>query len=259
VRRAFADHFSPLAAAYAAARPSYPAALFAHLSTVAPGRRRAWDCGTGNGQAALALAGWFDEITATDASAEQLARAPAHAAVTYRVAAAEASGLPSASMDLVTVAQALHWFDPPAFFEEARRVLVPGGIVAVWCYGLQQVGHAELDELLERFYHETVGPYWAPERRLVETGYRTIPFPFDELAAPAFEMAHRWSLAELLAYIRTWSATAKFVSAEGYDPVAPLSDRLRPLWRGDGAGDGRRCVRWPLSLRVGRCTRCPEP
>ena len=190
-------------------------------------------------------------MTATDASAEQLGQAPAHPRVTYRVAQAEASGLPAASMDLVTVAQALHWFDIDAFFGEARRALVPGGIVAVWCYGLQRVGDEELDRLLEHFYHETVGAYWAPERRLVETGYRTIPFRFDELAPPAFEMEHQWTLSELLAYLRTWSATVRFAASEGFDPVEPLAARLRPLWCG-GAPGLRRRVRWPLSLRLGR-------
>lgn len=156
-------------------------------------------------------------------------------------------------MDLVTVAQALHWFDVTAFFEAARRALAPGGVLAVWCYGLQRVGDERVDAMLERFYHETVGPYWLPERRLVETGYRTLPFPFDELAAPALEMVHDWTLAELTAYLRTWSATVRFVRSEGYDPVAPLAHRLAPLW--DGGSGPRRRIRWPLSLRLGRSPR----
>jgi SAM-dependent methyltransferase len=249
----FADHFSSLAPAYAAARPRYPPALFAYLASLAPSRRRAWDCGAGSGQAALELAAFFDEVTATDASAEQLAQMPSHPRVTRRAAPAEASGIPAASMDLVTVAQALHWFDVTAFFKAARRALAPGGVLAVWCYGLQRVGDDDIDVMLERFYHETVGPYWLPERRLVETGYRTLPFPFDELPAPALEMAHDWTLAELAAYLHTWSATARFVLSEGYDPVAPLADRLAPLW-GSVSG-ARRRIRWPLSLRLGRSPR----
>lgn len=205
----------------------------------------------------MGLAEHFGEVMATDPSPEQLAAARAHARVTYRVAAAEASGIPSASMDLVTAAQALHWFEVAPFFEEATRALVPGGVLAVWCYGLQRVGEQRMDRLLESFYHERVGPYWSPERRLVETGYRTLPFPFDELVALEFEMAHEWTLGELLAYIRTWSATARFVLSEGCDPVEPLAARLGPLW--GHAPDVRRRVRWPLTLRVGRSPRPPSP
>jgi SAM-dependent methyltransferase len=205
----------------------------------------------------LGLAEFFHEVTATDLSARQLAEAGAHARVTYRVAAAEASGIPSGSMDLVTAAQALHWFDVASFFEEATRTLAPSGVLAVWCYGLQRVGEERMDHLLGSFYHERVGPYWFPERRLVETGYRTLPFPFDELVAPEFELVQEWTLGELLAYIRTWSATARFVLSEGYDPVEPLAARLAPLW-GSAAGVRRR-VRWPLTLRVGRTPRPLSP
>jgi SAM-dependent methyltransferase len=191
-------------------------------------------------------------VIGTDASASQLAQAAAHPGVTYRVAPAEASGLPDESVDLVTVAQALHWLDPAGFYQEARRVLAPGGVVAVWCYGLQRVDDAPVDRVLQHFYRSVVGPYWAPERRLVETGYRTLAFPFDELPAPAFEMAHDWGLAELLAYLRTWSATARFVAERGYDPVAPVAAELAPLW---GLANVPRRVRWPLSLRIGTSRR----
>ena len=244
----FADHFSALASSYAAARPTYPAPLFAHLAREAPGQGRAWDCAAGSGQATLELAPYFAEVLATDASAAQLAQAPACPGVTYRVAPAEASGLPDASVDLVTVAQALHWIDLPAFYAEVRRVLVPDGVLAVWCYGLQRLDHAPVDRLLEHFYREVVGPYWAPERRLVETGYRTIDFPFDERPSPPFDMGLDWTLQDLLAYVRTWSATAGFVRERGYDPVEQLGVDLAGPW----GPVARRRVRWPLSLRIGR-------
>jgi ubiquinone/menaquinone biosynthesis C-methylase UbiE len=245
----FPDHFTSVAKAYAAARPTYPPALFDHLASLARSRSHAWDCAAGNGQAAVALASRFARVTASDASAAQIARAPRHPGITYRVALAHDSGLPDGSVDLVTVAQALHWIDLPPFYDEVSRVLVPDGLIAVWCYGLQRVDDAAIDRRLEHFYGSVVGPYWAPERKLVETGYRTVPFPFSELASPPFEMAHEWLLAELLAYLRTWSATAAFGKARGFDPVVPFGDELAPLW---GPADRRRRVRWPLSLRMGR-------
>jgi SAM-dependent methyltransferase len=249
---AFSDHFSALAPAYAAARPTYPAALFDYLASLAPARHHAWDCAAGNGQATVALAAHFARVTATDASAAQLAQAPAHTAITWRVGLAHDSGLDDASVDLVTVAQALHWIDLPPFYDEVRRVLVPDGLLAVWCYGIQWVEDAAINPRLQEFYESVIGPYWAPERALVETGYRSVPFPFDELAAPEFEMAHDWLLGELLAYIRTWSATAAFVTARGFDPVTPFGESLAPHW---GPSDVRRRVRWPLSLRIGRPRR----
>jgi SAM-dependent methyltransferase len=248
----FSDHFSSVAEAYAAARPTYPPALFDHLAGLTPSRGHAWDCAAGNGQATLALAERFAHVTATDASAAQLAQAPRHPGVTYRVGLAQESGLAGASVDLVTVAQALHWLDLSRFYEEVARVLVADGILAVWCYGLQRLDDDRVDEQLAGFYGSVVGPYWAPERTLVETGYRTVPFPFEELEAPTFEMVHEWRLSELLAYLRTWSATAAFVKARGFDPVSGLAEELAPAW---GGADRPRRVRWPLSLRIGRPRR----
>ncbi len=244
----FSDHFSSVAEAYAAARPTYPAALFDYLAGLAPSHAHAWDCAAGNGQATLALAARFARVTATDASAAQLAQAPRHSGVAYREALAQESGLADASVDLVTVAQALHWIDLPRFYQEVARVLVADGVLAVWCYGLQRLDDEALDARLAHFYGSVVGPYWAPERKLVETGYRTVPFPFEELEAPAFEMAQEWLLPELLAYLRTWSATAAFVKAQGVDPVTALAAELEPIW---GPTGRRRRVRWPLSLRIG--------
>jgi SAM-dependent methyltransferase len=251
VSAGFADHFSAVADAYAAARPTYPPSLFDHLAAQAPSRAQAWDCAAGNGQATLPLAERFERVTATDASAAQLSKAPAHPRISYRVSSAQESGLPGRSVDLVTVAQALHWLDLAPFYQEVSRVLAPGGVLAVWCYGLQRLDDPEIDRLLEHFYADVVGPYWAPARALVETGYRTVPFPFEELPAPSFEMTHDWRLADLLAYIRTWSATAAYTAARGRDPVVPLGEALASHW---GSAE-RRAVRWPLSLRLGRSGR----
>jgi SAM-dependent methyltransferase len=189
-------------------------------------------------------------VVGTDASAEQVAEMAAHPRVRRYAAPADASGLPDDSVDLVTVAQALHWFSLPAFWTEARRVLRDGGIVAVWSYGIQHVDQVEVDRRLQAFYGGIVGPYWAPERRLVETGYRTLDFPFEELDPPPFDMALEWTLPELLAYVRTWSATNRFLKERGFDPVDQLGQELGPHW-----GAGVRRVSWPLSLRVGRSRR----
>ncbi|HKT61449.1 MAG TPA: class I SAM-dependent methyltransferase [Gemmatimonadales bacterium] len=243
----FADHFSAIAADYAAARPTYPRELFAYLAELAPSRTRAWDCAAGNGQATLPLADQFEEVIATDASAEQIGQMPPHPRIRRYASPAEVSGLEGGAVDLVTVAQALHWLPLPAFWDETRRVLRAGGVVAVWTYGNQRVDQPDIDQRLESFYRSVVGPYWPPERRLVETGYRTIAFPFAELEPPGFDMALEWSLPALLAYVRTWSATNRFLNERGFDPVIALGRELEPYW-----GEGVRRVRWPLSLRVGR-------
>lgn len=244
----FKDRFSGHASDYSRYRPTYPRALFVYLSELAPTKRRAWDCGTGNGQAALGLAEFFGEIIATDASAQQIESATRHQRVTYAVAPDVRSGLADHSIDLVTIAQALHWFDHPAFFAEAQRVLTANGIIAAWCYDLLRVS-PKLDPLIDHFYWTTVGPYWDSERKLLESGYRTIDFPFAELSPPAFVMEADWSLGELLGYLRTWSAVKKFQAARGFDPVSELAEAVAPEW---GEPEQKRTVRWPLQMRVGR-------
>ena len=245
----FIDHFGAQAAAYAAYRPSYPPTLFAYLADAAPARKLAWDCGTGSGQAATALAGHFEQVIGTDASAAQIAAAISHSRVRYLVAAAESSGLRDASVDLCTVAQALHWFNLERFYAEVRRVLVPGGILAAWTYSALNIDEETIDKHLQNFYSGTMGPYWPRERRLVESGYRALPFPFEDIEAPPFALHADWSLDSLLGYIRTWTAVSRYVLERGNDPVSELDATLRPLW---GPADRRRRVYWPMSLRLGR-------
>ena len=206
----FADHFSGVSAGYATFRPRYPDALFDLLAAAAPAREAAWDCATGNGQAALGLARHFTHVVATDASEAQIAHATPHPRVTYRVASAEASDLPDGSVDLVTAAQAVHWFDRPRFWAEARRVLRPKGVVAVWTYWFFSLT-PELDTIVQRFYKDTVGPFWPPERKVTEDRYRTIEFPFAEFPVPEFTIEQQVTLDDVAGYIRTWSATRGFV------------------------------------------------
>ena len=248
----FRDHFSSLTAQYAAFRPRYPAALFDYLVQVSPAADAAWDCACGSGQATLALAERFASVIATDASAAQIGAAPAHPKVTYRVARAEASGIDGASIDLIIVAQALHWFDLPEFYAEVRRVLRPGGVLAVWTYGAVQQVDPHIDPLIQELYRDILGPWWPPERRLVDEGYRTLDFPFEEWAPPAFSMEHRWSLPQLLGYFRSWSATGRYVAHHGIDPIAAFGERLRRVW---GDPQQERTVKWPLSMRIGRMHR----
>ncbi|MEO8432733.1 MAG: class I SAM-dependent methyltransferase [Acidobacteriota bacterium] len=244
----FSDHFSGHADDYARYRPDYPKELFGHLSGLSPSRQRAWDCATGNGQAALALAEVFEEVVATDASSRQLEAAAPDPRIRYAVAPAEDSGLPAGSVDLVTVAQALHWFDRLRFWEEARRVLRPRGVIAVWAYDLLRVTE-EIDATVLRLYRDVVGAYWPPGRTLVEAGYRKLEFPFEEIEAPPFEMEKSWTLPELVGYLRTWSATRRFVASRREDPIRVVAEDLERAW-----GDPRaaRTVRWDLDLRVGR-------
>jgi SAM-dependent methyltransferase len=249
---AFKDHFSGNSADYAAYRPAYPAELFAWLATQVPGHAQAWDCATGSGQAALGLAPYFQSVVATDASADQIAQARPHARVSYRVAPAEASGLQAASADLVTVAQAAHWFDLPAFHAEVKRVLKPGGALAIWCYERLRIEPA-LDEVIEDFYGRQLDAYWPPERRHVEAGYRDMDFPYMELPVPAFAMEAAWNLDQLMGYFATWSAVKAYRRALGLDPLPALRDRLATAWLVSGVSLATaKNIKWPLSLRFGR-------
>src|SRR5437773_6418592 len=196
--RPFHDHFSEIAQRYANFRPRYPAALFDWLATLVQRNSSVWDCACGNGQAALDLATRLDRVVATDASREQIASATARPNVEYRVAPAEQSGLPDQSVALITVAAAIHWFDRERFYAEARRVLRPNGVLAAWAYRIVEVEGDAVNQLVQEFYFNTVGPHWPPERKLVEEGYRTISYPFVEIAAPTFRMEVRWTLDQLL-------------------------------------------------------------
>jgi len=249
----FKDHFSKQAAGYAKFRPRYPQQLFDYLGSIAPSRQLAWDCGTGNGQAAVGLASLFDRVIATDASEKQIASAQSHKIVEYRVAPAENSGIESETLDLIMVAQALHWFDLDRFCAEAQRVLKLDGVLAASAYNLLQIEPA-IDEIVNRYYYEVVGPFWPPERKLVEQ-FSDLPFPFQEIDPSKFEMTAQWNLDHLLGYLQTWSSTQRFIAANKRDPLEAIADDLRAAW-GD-PGQMRKVV-WPLILRVG-INAMPKP
>ncbi len=247
--------FTRVAHAYAKFRPGYPPELFAWLARVVAARDAVWDCGCGSGQASVALAAHFQVVHATDVAAEQVAAARPHPRVRYAVASAEASGLPDAAVDLVTVAQALHWFDVDAFYAEARRVARPDALLAVWTYPRPQFADAELDRVFLDFYANVVGPYWPPERRHVEANYTTLAFPFREMEHPAFGLELDWPFEQVIGYVSSWSATAQYRKALGEDPVPLLAASLGAIWPGNGATAR---VRMPLALRIASL-HAPDP
>lgn len=214
----------------------YPRELIDWLADISPAHDAAWDAGCGSGQLAVPLAQSFRSVIATDASADQIAHATPHDGVEYRVAPAERSGLADRAVDLAVAAQAAHWFDLPAFYEEVRRVLKPRGALALITYNMVEV-NAEIDRIVGDFYHSL---RWPPERRLVEEGYATIDFPFEEIRAPQFYMRNDWTPADLLGYVTTWSALRDTDTTQ-------FERRLRDAW-----GDTVRAVRWPIAMRAGR-------
>lgn len=249
----FKDHFSKQAADYAKFRPSYPQELFDYLGRIAPSRQLAWDCGTGSGQAAVALASVFDRVIATDASEKQIANAQPHGRVEYCVAPAENCDIASGKVDLTMVAQALHWFDLDRFYAEARRVLKPNGVLAASAYNLLHIQPA-IDDVVNRYYYDVVGPFWPPERKLVEN-FGDLPFPFHEIEPRKFEMTAQWDLEHLVGYLRTWSSTQRFIAARCSDPLEQITDGLSGAW---GDRQQTRNVTWPLVVRVG-VKKMPEP
>lgn len=241
-------HFNDNSDGYRRYRPVYPEALFGYLASLVPTRDHAWDCACGTGQAALPLASHFKRVTATDVSASQLANIEAQGNIEYRQAPAEASGLPDASVDLVTVAQALHWFDHDAFYRELRRVAKPVAVIAAWSYGLFHISD-EVDAVVYQLYENIVGRYWPAERRYIENGYADIPFPFEIISAPGFSMQANWSLAQVRGYLGTWSAVRRYQSDKGDNPLQQIDADLTRAWGDDGH---ERAVSWPLVLRLGR-------
>jgi SAM-dependent methyltransferase len=243
----FKDHFSQSAGSYARNRPTYPPELARVLAEASPARGLALDCGCGNGQLSVLLADHFDRVIATDASAEQIANASPHDGIEFRVAPAEASGLPGGSADLITAAQAAHWFDLDAFYVEARRIARPGALLALITYSVMNVEET-IGALIEDFYWNRMGPYWPPERRHVESSYRTLPFPFEEISLPAVAIERQWSRQQLLAYVDTWSAMRAAEKAGQRRLLDDFASELAKIWPDEKIVT----VSWPVAIRAGR-------
>ena len=244
----FKDHFSSHAAAYAAYRPSYPPELAAWLATIVPTRRIALDVGAGSGQLSLLLAEHFAQVVATEPSVQQVTKAAQHPRIDYRVAPAERCDLPDASVDLLTAAQAAHWFDLPAFFAEARRLLKPGGAIVLISYaGMEH--RSTIEPMIDAFRLETLKHYWPAERMLVENGYRDIVLPFAPIAAPPFFIEVRWPLAAMAGYLDTWSAIRAMERDIGRAWFESFLAELTEAW---GDPETVRTIRWPLAILAGR-------
>ncbi|MFD2786620.1 class I SAM-dependent methyltransferase [Hymenobacter rubripertinctus] len=241
------DRFSAQARLYARYRINYPPALYSWLLARVAGRTRAWDCATGNGQVAAVLAGHFGQVDATDISAAQLAQAPVLANVHYQVSRAETTPFPAAGFDLITVAQAVHWFEADAFHQEAHRVLRPGGALAEWGYSFCHTEGAAVNRVLHQFHDQTSAPYWDANRQHINEEYARLSFPFANVQLFRFEVSRQWRATDMLGYLRSWSATANYARQHhGADLVALVEEELRALW-----GPGKRMVRFPVFGRFG--------
>ncbi|CAH0389823.1 unnamed protein product [Bemisia tabaci] len=245
---------------YAKGRPTYPAELFCFIAEKTPEHELAWDVGTGSGQAAQSLAEYYEKIVATDTSPKQLELAPKLPNVRYEQTPPTMSKeelrqkiAAESSVDLVTVAQAIHWFDLSAFYEQARWVLKkPHGVVAAWCYTTPKVNSA-VDAVLPRFYRN---PFWRPEFKTVGSAYADLEFPFqplDELHGTGpirFENVRTMSLDDYFVYLRSWSSyqDAKDQGVELLD--REMIEDFTRAWISDGIS-GPKSVNFPVYLRIG--------
>jgi len=242
----FKDHFSGNAEAYAAYRPTYPYELYQYILDYVNHNEVAWDCATGNGQAAVALSPYFQRIIATDASTNQIERAQRRDNVDYRVVLAEQPGIRSQTIDLITVAQAAHWFDLDKFYREVNHVAKPGAIIALWCYGLAQIS-PEIDEIIFKLYNEILGEYWPTERKYVENQYQDLPFPFKTIPSPDFTIENNWSVDLFKNYLCTWSSSQNYHKMNQVNPLDLISKDLDESW---SAGDIK-IVKWSIYLKLG--------
>ncbi len=241
------DRFSQQSEHYQRYRPGYPPAVFKRLATLSPARQRVWDCGCGTGQASVPLSREFDAVFATDLSWQQLRNAQCADNISYCAATADAAPFADASFDMVSVAQALHWFNLPAFFAECDRVLKPGGLLVALTYNLLSV-EPDIDPLIQHLYTEVLGDYWDAERRLVDSAYADIDFPFSAEPVDDDEMICHWQRDQLLGYLQTWSGLKQYRKATGKDALSEISPALSASWPDDEV----RVVRWPLRCIVRR-------
>jgi len=242
------DLFSNQASLYAQYRPGYPHELYEYIIQHVTNPQRAWDCATGNGQAAVELAQYFEQVMATDISEKQLQQAQPHEKITYLVSTAEQTPFNENSFDLITVAQAYHWFRFDAFEREVKRIAKPGAIIAIWGYGLVVCDNEAMNALINTFYRETVGPYWDKERRYVDDHYTTVPFPYEPLPSKDFRIQVQYNRPQFIGYLNTWSSVQHFIKAHQYNPVDKLTAAIEQVWPDDSS----RNFYFPLFLKLGK-------
>jgi ubiquinone/menaquinone biosynthesis C-methylase UbiE len=241
------DYFSKRSEEYARYRPGYPEELFEWIAGLCERRNLAWDCACGSGQATAGIAKRFERVIATDTSAAQLENAPKLQNVEWRRGEAETSCIDSRSVDLVAIAQALHWMNLGKFWTECERVLKSGGVMAAWGYGIPEFADSRVDAVFHQYYHGTLKGVWPQERQLVEEGYSRVEFPFQEITAPSFEITREWNAEHIVGYCASWSATEIYRQKTGRDPIPQLKIEMEEAARGDVFR-----LRWPVFLRAGR-------
>jgi SAM-dependent methyltransferase len=244
------DNFSSNSDLYAKYRPSLPIELFDYILELVPSREKAWDCATGNGQSAYILSKYFHEIQATDISEEQLKNAAQEKNIVYSQQAAEQTQFPDDYFDLIVISQALHWFDFDSFFAEAKRLLKDKGIIAAMGYDLPRIS-PEINDWIDRLYKDIIGEFWDVERRLIDSHYQTIPFPFEEISIPDFHIHDEWELEDLIGYLKTWSGVKHYTKALGKNPIDEILDELTQAW---GTKKSQK-VTFPVFHRIGRFNR----
>ena len=241
------DNFSSQSEKYAKFRPTYPSDFFDYLNSIIPNKENAWDCGTGNGQVALELSKTFDNVFATDISQSQIDNAVLADNIKYSIQPAEKTDFDSNQFDLITIAQAIHWFDFEQFYKEVKRTAKKKAVICVVGYGRIKISE-QIDEVITNFYTNIIGTYWDQERKYIDENYQTIPFPFNELKIPNFENRHNWTLDHLVGYLNTWSAVKHFIRKKGYNPIDKLQNVIKQYWK----NEEKKEVKFPVLLRVGK-------
>ena len=242
------DLFSRQSALYARYRPTYPQQLYDHILSFVKEKNTAWDCATGNGQAAVVLADHFKRVFATDLSAAQIEKAIKKDNIEYSVCAAESTPFNENTFDLVTVAQAYHWIKWDKFREEVLRVCIPGAVLAIWMYCEHTTGDKRVDDAVHNFYENITRPYWDDQRRYIEDKYSSVEFDYELLPVKNFETILNWQREDLLGYVSSWSAIQKFINLNGYSPVSILEEEIKKFWP---EGETKQVI-FPIYLKSGR-------